>query len=511
MKGDDKTTQHDLEREKYDVSDSNQNGQSVSENDNKEGKYNALLILLLIFPTTSQVFETAGLSYVLPIAQCDLDITLEDIGLIIGMTYVGMIATGFFWGCLSDAYGRKNILICGLLLNGAFMAMAAFSTNSTLLMISKVFAGVGLGGHFSTAIVHSSEFYRKEYRGTAKLLWGIMESIANMILPLLAWLVLTNRWEFTLGDHEYHTWNAFLLICAMFPIAGGICYIFIPESPKYLMSSGNNTKAIKVFQEVYTMNTGKQKSTYPHQNLEEERNFGDDKPAKRSATELILNGLKELRFLLRKPYTTRIILVCSVSFSLSTSFNTMRIWLPQMFKAINDYQLGHNGTSTDICVMLQSWHEQNQNHQQVCDVDTDNSPVYIQSTIVALTRLVAYLIAAGVIKYVGSKKLVLCTAIATFLLTGGIYFAQSSRSILIISSLSNAMGNVSTLMFVSISVEMFPTTLRTIAITLHHTSSRVATLMGNLLFPYLLETGCVPTFTFVALGPLESSHCESKV
>nr|CAI5853540.1 unnamed protein product [Callosobruchus analis] len=370
------------------------------------GKYNALLALFLIFPTITQVFETASLSYVLPVAQCDLDITLEDIGLIIGMTYVGMIATGFFWGCLSDAYGRKRVLVCGLLLNGVFMTMAAFSTTSTLLMISKVFAGIGLGGHASTAIVHSSEFYRKEYRRTAKLLWGIMGSIANMILPLLAWLVLTKRWEFTLGDHEYHTWNAFLLICAVFPIAGGIAYMLMPESPKYLMSSGDNRKAIKVFQQVYTMNTGKQKSTYPHQHLEQEAKLSNNSLAKRSATEVMVNHLKELRFLLRKPYTSRIFLVCSVSFSLSTSFNTMRLWLPQMFKAINDYQLGHNGTSADICVMLQSWHEGNQNQQQVCDVDTDNSPAYIQSTIVALARLVTYLIAAAVIKYVGSKKLV---------------------------------------------------------------------------------------------------------
>lgn len=37
----------------------------------------------------------------------------------------------------------------------------------------------------------------------------------------------------------------------------------MPESPKFLMSSGRNDEALKVFQKIYTINNGKPADTYP--------------------------------------------------------------------------------------------------------------------------------------------------------------------------------------------------------------------------------------------------------
>jgi VNT family MFS transporter (synaptic vesicle glycoprotein 2) len=35
------------------------------------------------------------------------------------------------------------------------------------------------------------------------------------------------------------------------------------------------------------------------------------------------------------------------------SLNTLRLWLPQIFQAINDYQYFHNESSAGLCEMLQ--------------------------------------------------------------------------------------------------------------------------------------------------------------
>lgn len=42
-----------------------------------------------------------------------------------------------------------------------------------------------------------------------------------------------------------------------------IIFIFMPESPKFLMTIGQNEKALKVFQKIYSINTRKPPETFP--------------------------------------------------------------------------------------------------------------------------------------------------------------------------------------------------------------------------------------------------------
>jgi len=55
----------------------------------------------------------------------------------------------------------------------------------------------------------------------------------------------------------------FLLISGLPAFLSGILFIFFPESPKFLMTCGNNDKALKIFQKVYSINTGQPPDTYP--------------------------------------------------------------------------------------------------------------------------------------------------------------------------------------------------------------------------------------------------------
>lgn len=53
------------------------------------GKFNFLLFLIA-FPTCwAPMFQTTTMSYVFPAAQCDLNLTLEDKGLLNGVTFAG--------------------------------------------------------------------------------------------------------------------------------------------------------------------------------------------------------------------------------------------------------------------------------------------------------------------------------------------------------------------------------------------------------------------------------------
>lgn len=52
------------------------------------------------------------------------------------------------------------------------------------------------------------------------------------------------------------------MICAIPAAITSLVFTFMPESPRYLMSRGRNKEALKIFQYVHRMNTGKVDS-YP--------------------------------------------------------------------------------------------------------------------------------------------------------------------------------------------------------------------------------------------------------
>ncbi|KAJ8942879.1 hypothetical protein NQ318_007657 [Aromia moschata] len=129
-----------------------------------------------------------------------------------------------------------------------------------------------INGPYAATTAYLTEFHSSRYRARAQLALGMFMSLANVVLPLMAWGVLPREInQRVIGRFDFHSWNAFLLICASAPILSGVAFIFIPESPKFLMSAGRNQEALEVFKKVYKINTGKRLETYPIECLMEEK------------------------------------------------------------------------------------------------------------------------------------------------------------------------------------------------------------------------------------------------
>lgn len=123
------------------------------------GKFNLILMLLFIPAGWTSVLQTVSMSYVLPAAQCDLNLSVRDKGMLnaapyigiqentsfIGiLTYVliaGMACSGLFWGFIADTVGRKKLLVVGYFLDGTFVLLSGFSQSFTFLVVCKFFGG----------------------------------------------------------------------------------------------------------------------------------------------------------------------------------------------------------------------------------------------------------------------------------------------------------------------------------------------------------------------------------
>ncbi|KAK9879264.1 hypothetical protein WA026_004113 [Henosepilachna vigintioctopunctata] len=441
------------------------------------------------------------MSYVFPAAQCDLGLDLNNKGLLNAITYIGMMSSGLIWGYLCDTLGRKKLLYIGFFIDALFVITSSLSQTFTVLMISKFFGGFIINGPFAALTTYVSEFHCAKYRARVQMVLGIIFSSATVCLPLLAQFILPVDINFTiLNNLRIHSWNVYLLVTALPALLAGLIFIFLPESPKFLMTTGKNDEALAVFQMVYSMNTGKPGNTFPITKLIDERKNNEHDLNNRNSNKMggerhaFKDGWSALRPLFIPPLLQNILLVCGLQMLIMLSLNTLRLWIPQLFQAINDYEYYNNGTSADLCTMLDVIRPSNETLSKECVVNTNNSQVYINSMIIAAVTVFGYIVAGSLINILGKKRLLFILGTMGGLSAYILYFASSTAMTLILASCYVTVGSIGVNVMLSVVVDLFPTTLRTMTVSMAMMCGRLGAMSGNLLFPILLKTGCAAPF-----------------
>ncbi|CAG9840030.1 unnamed protein product [Diabrotica balteata] len=468
------------------------------------GKFNIILYIISTAAGWSFVFETTTMSYVFPAAECDLQLTLNHKGWLNAVTYAGMISSAFVWGFLCDTLGRRKLLIIGFLLDGLFLMIAALSQNFQLLMVAKFLGGFIINGPFAALTAYLSEFHCAKQRARVQMVLGAIFSLGNLILPLLALLILPLNVNLKVGILEFHSWNIYLMVSSLPALASGVAFIFLPESPKFLMSTGNNEKALRVFREVYRVNTGHSEDSYPIKYLIDEtkiNNFdlntsSSDVAVTRTNTQMLKEGFHQIKPIFKAPHVTKIFLVFLLQFMIMMGLNTLRLWLPQIYQAMNDYKF-YNNESATLCETLEIFQPKTDTFNltgEPCEVNSNNTEVYTNSMIVATTSIIGYITAGTLINSLGKKKLLSILGFISGSMAMTLYFSKNVTSTIAFSAMFVTFGSIGINVILAVVVDLIPTSLRTMAVSLTMMFGRFGAALGNLIFPFLLESGCAPPF-----------------
>ena len=98
-----------------------------------------LVVSLLIV-----VLDNTVLNIALPTIQSDLGATAGELVWAIDSYILAFAALLFTWGALGDRYGRKRILVIGLIIFGLASAASAFATSPGMLIGFRAVMGVGV-------------------------------------------------------------------------------------------------------------------------------------------------------------------------------------------------------------------------------------------------------------------------------------------------------------------------------------------------------------------------------
>jgi EmrB/QacA subfamily drug resistance transporter len=118
-----------------------------------------------------------------------------------GLALVGWISTGYLlastamvpiYGKLSDIYGRRPILVTGIVVFVLGSALCGLATNMLLLVAARVVQGIGAAALTSTAFAIPADLFTPAERPRYMGLFGAVFGLASVIGPFLGGL-LTDR------------------------------------------------------------------------------------------------------------------------------------------------------------------------------------------------------------------------------------------------------------------------------------------------------------------------------
>lgn len=169
--------------------------------------------------------------------QCDWSYLRE----IYGATYmVGMLVGSFFFGLVSDKFGRMKALMLSVIFVSAGGFLGAFMPTAAGYGFFRFITGMGGIGCFMVTFVICVEYVGVKYTMLTGIIIEVPFAIGEIVFALEAYLV--RDW--------YH-----LQLLAYTPlIIFLVLWFLVPESPRWLLATGREEEAKKIIQKAAKVN-----------------------------------------------------------------------------------------------------------------------------------------------------------------------------------------------------------------------------------------------------------------
>ncbi|MFC4872197.1 sugar porter family MFS transporter [Negadavirga shengliensis] len=369
-------------------------------------------------------------------------------------TMTGWAASSAIWGCIlgvvsagymSDAVGRKKVLILSAILFAVSAVGSAIPNNLTQFVMARFIGGIGVGAASILSPLYIAEIAPADKRGFLVTLYQLAIVIGINLIYFInlkiaglgdeAWNV-EYGWRYMLGSEVIPASLFFFML------------LFVPESPRWLASKGKTQPALAILERV----NGKEQSLKVlkdiHDALKEEKG---------TIKELFSRGLR----------AALVVGVVLALFSQITGINAIIYYAPEILKSI--------GLGRDTALM--------------------------QTVIVGVTNTLFTFVAIAFIDKLGRRTLLMWGVsgmIICLFAIGTLFYLNWSSGpwllIFIIGFIASFASSLGPIPWVMIS-EIFPTKTRGIAMSFATVILWIGVVLITQLTPMMLE-GMGGAFTF---------------
>lgn len=187
-------------------------------------------------------FDTGVISGALPFLKQSWDLTTNQQEIITTAVLVGAVLGALGSGRITDIVGRKKVIIATSLIFAVGSILTGIAPSMMFLAVSRVLLGIAIGISSFAVPLYISEISPAKYRGALVSSFQLMITI-GIVASYFSDLAFADeanpfswRWMFYVG-----VFPAIILFIGM---------LFVPETPRFLISKGRDEEGRKVLEKV---------------------------------------------------------------------------------------------------------------------------------------------------------------------------------------------------------------------------------------------------------------------
>ncbi|XP_036218388.2 niacin transporter NiaP isoform X1 [Bactrocera oleae] len=478
------------------------------------GKFNYLLILISGLILANVLLETLGISFVLPVSQCDLNLTIQERGILSAIGFAGIISSSHLWGFLADTTGRRNIIRPTLLLGFVVTVLSSFATNFWLMVILRYINGFCISGGSATIYAFLGEFHTAKNRSRAIMGSAFIFGVGSMLMPCIAWLVINQEWRFVIPylGITYKPWRFFMVVCGIPGLLCGLALYKIPESPKFLLSQGHDDKTLEILQTMFHVNTRRPRDEYPVSHVVEDIDSAMCPKIKREGISnpvvaLLRSMWDQTQPLFNREYMRTTILICSIQFWIFVTSNGMYMWFPHILNSVAEFLNDNPGNRTYMCQVVYSKQESIFKSESAhatavsdgvtlaasqCNEKLEIS-TYEHSLVLEVLYAVGFALIGGIINKVG-KCIILFVCLGACGVCGIAATYVDIPMVAIYLYVALLLCGLGINVLSAATVDLYPTRLRAMAVCISLMMGRLGSVVGANVFGALLSHHCETAF-----------------
>lgn len=184
-------------------------------------------------------YDTGVISGAILFVKTDFSLSDFQEEVVVSAVLVGAVIGAIFGGKLADRFGRRSVLIQVAILFIIGAIGTALAPTTTWLAIGRVVVGIAIGVASFTAPLYISEVSPPQVRGKLVSLNQLMITIGIVVSYLADY-----------GLSGARAWRWMFGVAAVPALILVIGLIFVPESPRWLMSRGLTERAREILKRI---------------------------------------------------------------------------------------------------------------------------------------------------------------------------------------------------------------------------------------------------------------------